>query len=318
MATWTTLRNQDLDEAAQTDRGLQFLAFLDTHLVDTAGWTRIGTGSGTAGSTNWSAVSVLATYPAITSMALDAWGVWENVDGVQVCCKVETNISIETWISPGGNFVSTSTTAILPPSETGTAPADMITVGSGNFVGASTNKITMAYSGDGNSVIIFGRRGAGPIYNEFAFVLVKLEGTKTGDVYPAEFPYWSFIYGNPGFNIWSTGYMSSGVSSKGWGSHPTTGPQEYGLMELWTNLIAPFTVLPVDPISGNAPRMECIVACSIAGSEHIRGKAPGIFRVSAAVHGTGDRLDDAGGGVYDWIVMGDYAVPWFSSDALSW
>jgi hypothetical protein len=322
MATWATLRNMDLDEVATTQRMYQILAFFDKHLVDTAGWTRIATGGGSAQATTWGSATELALYPSVTVpnlMAADCWGVWENADGVQLCAKAESSSQFELWVSPGGNFVVTSTTATVPPSETGTAPADMITLPSSSWAGAYPSKITMAYSSDNNSIIIFGRRGSGTIYDEIAFIFTKLENVKAADtIANGEFPYWAYSYAAQSQNVWDTNHLSGGQTTAGWSTHPTNGVKQYYVFEPNVDGQIPFDSIPVDPISGNSQRMEEILMCGEAGSIHIRGTVPGLFRVSDAVHQSGDRLDDAGGGVYDWIVIGNYAVPWLSSDNMLW
>jgi hypothetical protein len=319
MTAWATIRNMDIDESSQINRTYQILAFLDLYLVSTLGWTRKGTGGGAAQATTWGAATELALYPSITSpktMAADCWGVWQNPDGVQLCCKCEAAATVEFWVSPGGNFVQAGTSNILPPSETGSAPADMITFPGTDWGGAGTNKITLAYSSDYNSVILFGRRGAPN--DEMALIFTKLEDTKTADALPTHYPYWFYIKAASGADVWASANLSGGTGAAGFSYHPTQGVKEYCIIEAASDAGTVFTSAPVDPISGNAPRMESLVACVQPSSFHIRGTVPGVFRVSTALHNSGDRLDINSSGEYDWIVMGDYAVPWFSSDALQW
>jgi hypothetical protein len=289
---------------------------MDKYLVDSAGWTRIGTGDGTS-LTNWNTTSVLS-YPSVGTMTDDAWGVWENADGAQLCLKVESSTAFEAAVSPGGGFVSTSTTFAVSPAETGTAPADMIDWQCGNMAGSDDGKVSMAYSADGNSVMVFGRSGSGTIYDERAFIMVKLEDVKAADVYPTYFPYWLFCYGASAANVWEAAYLSGGSGVRGWGYHPIQGAQEYYVMEPAIDGNDIFETLPLDPISGNSQRLELICGSGDAAGRHIRGRVPGLFRISPAVHGSGDRLDDAGAGVYDWIVIGAYAVPWFSDESMTW
>jgi len=314
MATWATIRNTTLTGATGTIRASRFLAFIDEYLVTTAGWTRVGSGGGTgSGLYQWGAAKVLPTFAASPgSMATLAWGLYQNASGAQVLFQCSTQYCHMQVTPTGGFVVGPSAEDILP-----TAPADIMvftTSTSYTNIGANADqKFTFAYTTDHNSFIFYGKAPGGT--DNVAYAVVKLEDYKAGDLQP----YWSYCNTHSGADMWTVTFLSTTVTADtclGW--HPTTGKKQYGVINptCLGGGVDLFLNMPVDPVSGNHQKLEMLCACTIAGSVHLRGKVPGLYRVSDAL-ATGDRLS-LSGGVYEQIVIGDYAVPWMSSDSMSW
>lgn len=312
MAVWATLRNRVLTDAVSTtNRACQFLAFVDEHLVTTAGWTRVGSGGGTAsGLYGWGAAKVLPAFAASPGlMKTLAWGLYQNASGAQVLFSLSTAYC-KIQLAPQGGFAAGASDEDTLP----TAPAEnlvLTTTTTYTNVGANLNQVfTFAYTADHNSFIFFGKFGA---VDNLAYAIVKLEDYKTGDTRP----YWAYCNARSDADNWSLLLMSSTPitdSMIGW--HPTTGKQVYSILNPVTNSADVFLNMPVDPVSGYHQKLECLLGCTTAGSIHLRGKIPGVYRVSSAL-ATGDKLS-LSGGVYEQVVIGDYAVPWMSSDAMTW
>jgi hypothetical protein len=276
-----------------------------------AEWTRIASGGGTAsGLYLWGSTKTLPTWPAITGIKTLAWAIWQNASGAQLCVQINSSGQINTlkW-SPSGSFLVGASNQDTLPAD----PADVVThTAGGNLdIGYATGvyTISMAYTTDHNSFIIFGRRTA----DDFGACFITLEDTKTGDTQP----YWCWFHIGTS-NFWTRTELSTQTGNYLMGYHPINGAKVYNISEaISVKSISPMDSIGADPVSGNIPRIDSICVCGTGGSLHIRGKVPGIYRVPTVL-GTGDRIDDAGGGVYDYVVIGDYCVPWGSSAAMLW
>jgi hypothetical protein len=239
-------------------------------------------------------------------MATLAWGLYQNATGAQVLFQQATQY-IKMWLGPtGGYAVGTSDEDSLP-----TAPANVITFDATTTytnIGQSLNQyVQLAYTTDHNSFVVFGSFGG---VDNVRYSVVKLEDFKAGDLQP----YWSTCYtqsGSSGWNVSHVSELASGTTTLGY--HPTTGIQIYTVSNMDVGTTDIFLNQPVDPVSGNYQKMELLCGCKTAGSIHLRGKVPGLYRVSTALN-TGDRLSLSGGN-YEQVVVGDYALPWNSSDS---
>jgi hypothetical protein len=291
--------------AAALQRDSQVLTFLDHHLVTTAGWTRIGCGGGTAsGIYSWGAAKV---FPASLSTTLltGAWAVYENASGGQVLFRIANpGIFYMNWSGADQYAVGASDEDTLP-----TLPADNLAFTGSDLSSVANAKFQFTYTSDHNSFMVFGKRAPEA---DIAVAVVKLEDYKIGDPRP----YWTYY--NVAYSAtthWAVSDLSvSPVSGNSRGYHPTTGVQTYAVSEVRFGNASAMTNQPIDPVSGNYQKVELLCGCVTAGSIHIRGKIPGFYRVSDAL-GTGDRLS-LSGGVYEQVVLYDYAVPWMSAEAL--
>jgi len=314
MATWNTTgtRNILITGASDTERTKGVLAFIDQYLVGTAGWTRVGSSDGSTFS--WDSTKNIPNVGSHSSIGGGAWACYEQVGGgaqIVIDYPSASDILHMFW-SPSGSFVSTGVNATTGPHESGSEPADMVSMDATSQAGQSTDQyISMAYTADGKSFIIFGSTGTND-YGAAAFI--TLENIKTGDT-EGFWALWRFLQGG---NAWEVSILSDNTNPQYTaGYHPSSGEQPYTLMEPRFNGGDLFDNIGVDPVSGNHQRLELWCACNQATAYHVRGTCPGIYRISSLLS-SGDRLDDAGGGVYDYIVIGNYAVPWGSSDNLQW
>jgi hypothetical protein len=322
MATWSTenTRNIQINEASAAARAYQFLSCLDYYLIDVAAsaasWTRVASGGGTgSGLYTWGNAKTLPVFPSIVGMATGAWAVWQNAGGAQLCMQVDnTGIWTGVWFSGSAGFVSAGTTEDTPP--TGAfAPADMVpcNVGGSMDVGnTATYYVSIAYTTDDNSFIAFGRRASG---DNMVAAFILLEEARTGDTAPYVGIFAAQTAGVP--DIWSR----QNLSQDGYvvdGYVPTLGPVDYLLSEAGYDdaFESIMYALGVDPFTGNVPRVECL-CLNYGVTGHFRGRIPGIWRIPSSLS-TGDRLDDQGVGVYSYVVIGEYCVPWGSSDTLLW
>jgi hypothetical protein len=310
---WKVSNNKYINETTALNRTLQVLNMLDHYLplstFDTEyRWTRVGCGTGDSGTTTWGTTKTFPTFPSITGLAANAWTCLRQASGAEVVFKVVSPEVIHMWWSPVTGYVSTGTSATVPPSTSGNQPADQVTMATSTawFGDSAAHYMTMAQNNE--SFIMFGKDSGGSDV-AYGIVFCKLIKTKNGD----NQPFWAYIYGSEGNNVWNLSKLSFAVSMTAASYHPANGPQTYSLAEIRSmGSTYAFNYMEPDPITGNNYRFEALVGCNTAGSRHIRGVCPGIHRVDSTL-GAGETKLDLVDGIYKFIGVGDYIVPWESS-----
>lgn len=307
---WSTSRNNYINESAAVDRGKQVIILMKEVLVDTAGWKCVAYGDGTSTSDVDISNGVTPNFPAfpsVTGMGTSIWLALENTSGAQAVFQNDSGGDVAMYWSPSGSYTNDSPTATTRLGGT-TPPADEITMQTSYNDwggGVSAHYMTIAYTSDAESFIAFGQRGG---YDERCGFLIKATYAKTGDSYP----YVACWRAQNNFDVWDKANLSVTPSGYVEGRHPTNGTKDYALSTIEWDDDDLMDSMPPDPASGDEQLIETIVACPIAGSLHIRGKADGIFRMSG-LRSTGDKFDSD-----RYMGIGDFAIDgWNSTDSLS-
>lgn len=302
MATWTTSRNNHLDEAVDNDRAKQSLMLIKDRLTGaTTPWTLIGYGTGTGGSSSMNIAGVADPFPAfpsIVGVADNAWICVMNDDGEQVVLQVQGDDG-HLWWSCTGDYTTIGDEAEDDrPGNTG-GPADEVThFASGVDLGyTAAHYASIAVSDDGNSFIYFAKQGTGAL----GLAFTKLEDTKAGDTHP----YWSYMYETTSPGAWAETYMSYiGSNDRAMSYHPAGGVLDYPVSQLYSGGQPVPDVIVPDPFTSDQQLVEVLAVCMTPPRYHIRGKIPGILRNPDA-RSMGDTFDTGA-----WMCMGEYALPW--------
>jgi hypothetical protein len=289
---WTTDVNIYLDGADGWAVSRQFLVLLDKKLVESAGWLRIGTSNGT--SYNWGPEKLLPDFSTITGVGNGAWGCWKNSKGAYLVVALSGtgSATMNIWWSPKEGYTRSGVTATSAPGDA-TSASDQVDMKSDDMGSGGGFYLSFAYDDD-RSFILFGVDSGVPTY---AFSFLTLDNVHPDDLYP----FWCYF--NSAANAWDKTFLSDDISSRVLGYHPNGFISVYHFAKLvW---MATYTIdnLPADPVTGNQVMLECFILRR-GGNSHVRGTAPGIYRVSSLLN-IGDHLDS-----YNYIVMGDYALPW--------
>lgn len=298
---WNTLRNYIVASGAtHGERGRRKLIAVKNVLV-VNGWTLEGSGNGIA---SYSMAGV-DHCTAWNTCAVGSWVWLKNLEGAEIVMWINTDETMVMRASCTVGYAAGSGEAAATPPGNTIPPIDEIQSADTTHIkwsDASAHTCSMLVD-LGKSFVVFGRVSAAAGAGAVAFV--KLEETQTGD--PA--PYWLMRQGHAA----ATGEYSVTYLIEDWtyqsGQHPTTGVQRYGAMAL---------VLPVDPminlpvnLAGDVQQHEVWIGCATAGSHHVRGKLPSIYRV-AATTAQGTHLFN-----HRFVVCDALAFPWNSTDALA-
>lgn len=311
MANWTTIRNQHIDSSSSNERARQVLTLLCETLL-TAGWSLVGQGGGNGSgvyqfNASGGLTNQFAAFPS--SQYAGAWFVARNADGIEICVWNNSGYYLTFVASPADGFVAGSSDEDTPPSD----PADSFNTGGSTYESFGNSSYPffchISYSDDSNSFIMSSYVSANDS-ESLCGVLVKLENVDASDASPTYCPYWLawMAYSS---SVWENDALSGGNKGDVGGFHPTAGAwKRYLLLEPKFDEDDVFDLISADPITGEQPRLTCLVGCTEATYTHIRGTVPGIYRVPSGLS-SGDLLDS---GAY--VVMGDYCVPWGSADPM--
>ncbi len=306
MVTWTTSRNNHINEPNDEDRVKQIFALIKDRLLNASTpWTMLGYGDGNS-NTSMSASGVtdpFPSFPNITGGTVDindnSWMCLQNDDGVEIVVQIDDDDISFWWSVNGGYATAGDESASLRPGNS-SPPSDE--VGHGDYgidAGCSSEYYcSIAVSGDGNSFILFAN-----VSDVIGMALVKCEDTKTGDTHP----YWSLEDDTYSFSDSTLSPNSNTDFIKGY--HPSGGALCYKLsnIDFYGNIMD--DIVP-DPYTGNHQLLEPLAGCMDSPYYHIRGKVPGFLRNPDA-RSIGDLFNSG-----EYVCMGQWSVPWGSTDSL--
>jgi len=267
------------------------------------GWTLLGSGDGNS-SYSTSGTDYWTSYSAV---AVGAWLWLENTDGLELVIWHAAAGNVRMRVSPGVGYSAGTGEDANNPVGTSAQPSDELRPeDSGSDMqwtdGFTNHYCSFAVESDGTGFIVFGRVAS--LKDSGAAALVKLDSTQVGD----SAPYWFYRRGALNYN-WTKSVVQDTAAYQR-GLHPSTGEQAYGAIAL-SLPVDPMSNIPVDPISGDVRMYEVWAGCVTGGSEHLRGRVPGLYRVSEAfADGTKIYSDQ-------FIVLRDFAFPWNSSDPMN-
>jgi hypothetical protein len=278
------------------------------HLKDaltTAGWTVVGSGTGTAGAFNWGGADLWAAAPTLDM----CWVALQNLDGVQLLLQCSTSTLLMYWYK--GVYSGVGAAANVLPNRAPNLPASEVANSLGGgwtsgtpYANASDFYLQVAVDDVTLSFWAWAKNAAIVTYGT---ALVKLTDAKASDPNP----YWGVRYGTGGTSAFSLNCMCT-ILDHTYSVHPATNVRtEYGLTELLgLGVDSMFTAIPVDPNSANEQLMECLVGSVISNYWHLKGKAPGILRCSSS-RSVGDTFD-----AETYVCVGVYALPWSAGAAM--
>jgi hypothetical protein len=302
---WTMRKRNELIAGADTNVRCRVSAW---HLKDallTAGWTLRGSGTGTAGpSGDWTGTDYWVAAPTRDL----CWVGLENSDSTQMLLQCSTDHLFMWWLH-GAYTGAGAATATLPDRAAPLAGEvvsyyDVIDGARGVPVAADFY-LQVATEGT-TSFWAWATTGAGVV--AYATALLRLENTKVTDTNP----YWSFRNAQgTSATVFSTGLTDSGTRYCS-ALHPLSVAQSYPTLDLQQYSAPVFTLLPVDPNSGNEQLLECLVGCATTPYRHVKGKAPGLLRCSSA-RAVGDTFNTE---TYVCVGGSGYALPWSAGAAM--
>ncbi len=304
--TWTTSRNNHINEAATADRAKQTLCLIKDRLKACAvPWTVIGSGTGTAGSYDMAGSDLLPTFPSIAGMNDLAWICLENAGGAQIVLQVSAATFNMYWAAQGGfddPLPASDADEDTPPGTTNNPSTFVEQTPLVNDVGAgAVHYKSVAVQDNGYSFIMFGILGAAAAFN-LCFLKMSTDPADTE-------PYIGLYYCFNGNQPWDmTTWQSTSNPETRRAYHPGAAAGiEYLIADPNAGNTYFMDDMPANPYSSKQQTLEMIAVSIAAPYKHVKGGLPAILRVPGNLT-TGNTLNSG-----DLMVIGEMAVPWGSA-----